>query len=265
MPAGVARPRRTAGRERRDPGKARLRPTLACRVPDLGAAFHARLVDGRLVDIADGDDPKAKIALTADSDDLIALVQGRLDVTRAVASRQVAIKANPFDLLKLRKLLYRRTSRDVRGRPRADGRRVPAGRPRSGMTAPVETRRLTKRYGTLTAVDALDLEVRPGRGLRLPRPERRRQDHHAADDPRPVRPTSGEVRLFGRAPGPAGHLSRVGSLVEGPAFYPYLSGRDNLRVLARHAGVPAGRIAVVLDQVELTGRAGDRYGPTPWA
>lgn len=78
---------------------------LACRVPDLGAAFHARLTDGRLIDIADGDDPKAKIVLIADSDDLIALVQGRLDVTRAVASRQVAIKANPFDLLKLRKLL----------------------------------------------------------------------------------------------------------------------------------------------------------------
>ena len=86
-------------------GKLDFDRTLACRVPDLGAAFHARLVDGRLVDIADGDDPKAKIALTADSDDLIALVQGRLDVTRAVAARQVAIKANPFDLLKLRKLL----------------------------------------------------------------------------------------------------------------------------------------------------------------
>jgi len=86
-------------------GKLDFDRTLACRVPDLGAAFNARLVDGRLVDIADGDDPKAKIALTADSDDLIALVQGRLDVTRAIAARQVAIKANPFDLLKLRKLL----------------------------------------------------------------------------------------------------------------------------------------------------------------
>jgi predicted lipid carrier protein YhbT len=86
-------------------GKLDFDRTLACRVPDLGAAFHARLTDGLLVGIADGDDPKAKIALTADSDDLIALVQGRLDVTRAVASRQVSIKANPFDLLKLRKLL----------------------------------------------------------------------------------------------------------------------------------------------------------------
>jgi putative sterol carrier protein len=86
-------------------GKLDLDRTLAARVSDLQTAFHARLVDGRLVDIADGDDPKAKIALIADSDHLVALVQGTLDVTRAIASRQVSIKANPFDLLKLRKLL----------------------------------------------------------------------------------------------------------------------------------------------------------------
>ena len=79
--------------------------TLACRSTDLETAFHARLSGGRLLDIADGDDPKAKIALTATSDDLVALVTGGLDVTRAVAARQISIKANPFDLLKLRKLL----------------------------------------------------------------------------------------------------------------------------------------------------------------
>ena len=86
-------------------GKIDLDRTLACRVTDLDAAFHGRITGGRLIDIADGDDPRAKIALIASSDDLIALINGRLDVTRAVASRQIAIKANPFDLLKLRKLL----------------------------------------------------------------------------------------------------------------------------------------------------------------
>jgi putative sterol carrier protein len=86
-------------------GKIDLERTLACRVTDLEAAFHARLTGGRLVDIADGDDPKAKIALVASSDDLVALVAGKLDVTKAVAARQISIKANPFDLLKLRKLL----------------------------------------------------------------------------------------------------------------------------------------------------------------
>jgi hypothetical protein len=85
-------------------GKLDLERTLACRVPDLGAAFHGRLSGGRLLDIADGDDPKARIALTAQSDDLVALLSGKLDVTRAIAARQISVKANPFDLLKLRKL-----------------------------------------------------------------------------------------------------------------------------------------------------------------
>jgi putative sterol carrier protein len=79
--------------------------TLACRLTDHDAAFHARLSGGRLLDVADGDDPTAKIAITAASDDLISLIRGELDATRAIASRRVTIAANPFDLLKLRKLL----------------------------------------------------------------------------------------------------------------------------------------------------------------
>ncbi|HEX7746194.1 MAG TPA: alkyl sulfatase C-terminal domain-containing protein [Micromonosporaceae bacterium] len=79
--------------------------TLACRLTDLDTAFHGRLTDGRLVDIADGDDANAKIAMTTTSDDLVELVHGRLDFPRAIASRRVSISANPFDLLKLRKLL----------------------------------------------------------------------------------------------------------------------------------------------------------------
>ena len=86
-------------------GKLDFERTLACRVTDLQTAFHARLSGGRLLDITDGDDPRAKIALIAASDDLIALVTGNLDVTRAIATRQIALKANPLDLLKLRKLL----------------------------------------------------------------------------------------------------------------------------------------------------------------
>lgn len=86
-------------------GRLNFDRTLACRVSDLGVAFHARLTGGRLVDIADGDDPRAKIALTSGADDLIALVRGQLDVTKAITARRVSISANPFDLIKLRKLL----------------------------------------------------------------------------------------------------------------------------------------------------------------
>jgi len=86
-------------------GKLDLDRTIACRITDLPIAFHGRLAGGRLVDIADGDDPRAKIALITTSDDLVALVDGRLDFARALASRRVSVRANPFDLLKLRKLL----------------------------------------------------------------------------------------------------------------------------------------------------------------
>jgi putative sterol carrier protein len=86
-------------------GKLDFERALACRLTDLETAFHARLSGGRLLDIADGDDPTAKIALITSSDDLVAMVAGKLDLTRAIASRQVSIRANPFDLLKLRKLM----------------------------------------------------------------------------------------------------------------------------------------------------------------
>jgi putative sterol carrier protein len=79
--------------------------TLACRITDLDTAFHGRITDGRLVELTDGDDPKAKIAMSTTSDDLVALVRGQLDVPKALASGRVSIKATPFDLMKLRKLL----------------------------------------------------------------------------------------------------------------------------------------------------------------
>jgi ABC-2 type transport system ATP-binding protein len=72
-----------------------------------------------------------------------------------------------------------------------------------------------------------------------------------------MRPTSGSAVVVGSAPGR--RLEQVGSLVEAPAFYPYLSARDNLGVLARLAGIAADRITKVLDEVDLIDRAGDKY------
>jgi predicted lipid carrier protein YhbT len=79
--------------------------TLACRVTDLGVAFHGRLTGGRIVDVADGDDPSAKLKLTASSDDLVALVNGELNVASAWASGRIKIDASFMDLMRLRKLL----------------------------------------------------------------------------------------------------------------------------------------------------------------
>jgi hypothetical protein len=86
-------------------GKIDLDRPLACVVPDLGVAFHGRLVGGRLIDLTDGDNPDAKIRLTASSDDLVAMTSGNLDLPRAWASGRISIRANPFDLIKLRKLM----------------------------------------------------------------------------------------------------------------------------------------------------------------
>jgi ABC-2 type transport system ATP-binding protein len=124
------------------------------------------------------------------------------------------------------------------------------------MTSPVEARRLTKRYGSLTAVDSLDLRVHAGEVYGFLGPNGAGKTTTLRMLLGLIRPSSGEVRLFGRPPG---RLDGVGALIEGPAFYPYLSGRDNLRVMAHHAGVPPARIAAVLDQVELTDRATDRF------
>jgi putative sterol carrier protein len=79
--------------------------TLACRVPDLDVAFHGRLTGGRLEDLTDGDDPRAKIKLTSTSDDLVALVNGQLNIMSAWTGGRIKIDAGMMDLLKLRKLL----------------------------------------------------------------------------------------------------------------------------------------------------------------
>jgi ABC-2 type transport system ATP-binding protein len=125
-------------------------------------------------------------------------------------------------------------------------------------TNPVVTHGLTKRYGHLAAVDGVDLTVRSGEVYGFLGPNGAGKTTTLRLVLGLIRPTAGSVHVLGRAPGP-GRLRGVGALIEGPAFYPYLSGLDNLRVLARYTGVPDARIAGVLEQVDLAGRAKDPY------
>jgi predicted lipid carrier protein YhbT len=78
---------------------------LACTITDLGVAFHGQITGGRIVGLTDGDDPNAKIRLTSSSDDLVALIDGKIDFLKAFASGRIGIKANMFDMLKLKNLL----------------------------------------------------------------------------------------------------------------------------------------------------------------
>jgi ABC-2 type transport system ATP-binding protein len=131
------------------------------------------------------------------------------------------------------------------------------------MTAePVEVRGLVKRYGELTAVDNVDLTVRAGDVYGYLGPNGAGKTTSLRMLLGLIRPTAGEVRLFGRDPMTGvGALEGVAGFVEAPRFYPYLSGRRNLELLAAFDGGEAtSRIGAALDTVELTGREGDRVG-----
>jgi ABC-type multidrug transport system ATPase subunit len=123
----------------------------------------------------------------------------------------------------------------------------------------IETRALTKRYGgAIVAVDDLDLRVRRGEVYGFLGPNGAGKTTTLRMLLGLVRPTSGHATVLGAPPGSPRGLARVGALVEAPAFYPFLSGRDNLRVLARHAGVNEDRVEAVLAEVRLSERADDR-------
>jgi ABC-type multidrug transport system ATPase subunit len=123
----------------------------------------------------------------------------------------------------------------------------------------IETRALSKRYGdSIVAVDDLALRVRRGEVYGFLGPNGAGKTTTLRMLLGLVRPTSGQAVVLGAPPGSPDGLARIGALVEAPAFYPYLSGRDNLRVLAGYAGVGEDRVAAVLDEVRLTARAADR-------
>ena len=130
--------------------------------------------------------------------------------------------------------------------------------------AVIRTRRLTKRYGTLTAVDHLDLVVHRGEIFGL-------LGQNGAGKTTTIlmllgltEPSSGEARVMGLDPEREPRLvkRRVGYLPDAVGFYGGLSGRQNLRYTANLNGlrrdVAEHAIADVLEQVGLTDRADDR-------
>jgi ABC-2 type transport system ATP-binding protein len=126
--------------------------------------------------------------------------------------------------------------------------------------AVVETHGLTKHYGKdILAVDRLDLVVRRGEVYGFLGPNGAGKTTTLRMLLGLIRPTSGSAIVAGGAPGSPESLVKVGAIVETPAFYPYLSGYDNLRMLAMYCGVPVKRVATALDEVELTPRARHKF------
>lgn len=126
----------------------------------------------------------------------------------------------------------------------------------------IETEGLTKRYGKggVLAVEDLGLRVKRGEVYGLLGPNGAGKTTALRMLVGLIRPTSGSAHVLGREPGTQGSLADVGAMIEAPDFFPFLSARDNLRVMAAHADVAPARVESVLAEVELTSRAGDKFG-----
>src|SRR5215472_1242732 len=102
----------------------------------------------------------------------------------------------------------------------------------------LRTHQLTKRYGQRLAVDHLDLEVRQGEVFGFLGPNGAGKTTTIRMVLGLIRPTDGAVQILGQnlATSRADILPRVGALVEQPALYSYMSGRDNLRAIGLTLG-----------------------------
>ena len=131
----------------------------------------------------------------------------------------------------------------------------------NGSEPVVRLKGLTKRFGSLTAVDQLDLEVIPGEVFGFLGPNGAGKSTTIGMMLGLIEPTAGSVEIFGMDASQhrSDVLRRVGAIIEAPAFYPYMSGRDNLRVVARYSGGGhESQIDEVLELVGLGGREKDK-------
>ena len=117
----------------------------------------------------------------------------------------------------------------------------------------LETRDLTKRYDVVAALDGVDLRLEAGEVFGLLGPNGSGKSTLLNLVMGFIRPTTGSVRIDGHdlAIDRSAALASVGGLVEGSAFYPYLSGRRNLEMLAAMRGLPGARVNEVLALVQL--------------
>jgi ABC-2 type transport system ATP-binding protein len=131
---------------------------------------------------------------------------------------------------------------------------------RPGSPLSVSTTGLTKRFGDRTVVHDVALAIPSGSVCGFVGPNGAGKTTTIRMLLGLVRPSSGTGTILGGSLAePATYLHKVGALIEAPAFYPQLSGRENLKVLARLGRLPLTAVDPVLERSGLGSRAGDRY------
>jgi len=125
----------------------------------------------------------------------------------------------------------------------------------------IETHGLSKHFGKRPAVDDLTMRIPVGTIAGFVGPNGAGKTTTIRLLLGLVRPNAGSATILGHPlTEPERYLPRVGALIEAPAFYPSLSGRTNLEVLARLGGYPTSRVSELLEVVKLSDRARDRVG-----
>jgi len=128
------------------------------------------------------------------------------------------------------------------------------------MTTAISVRELTKVYGERSALSHATFEVPLGTVCGFVGPNGSGKTTTIRMLLGLIAPTGGTGTVLGESIShPERYLPRVGAMIEGPAFYPGLSGSENLKVLAALGGFPKDRVATLLEKVGLQGRGGSKY------
>jgi beta-exotoxin I transport system ATP-binding protein len=117
--------------------------------------------------------------------------------------------------------------------------------------APIECRQVTKLYGSVTGIESIDLVVKPGARTGLLGPNGAGKTTLLRLLVGVLRPTSGAARIFGIPVRQARARRRVGFMPADPAFYPSLTGVENLDLLARLQGSDSPDRAWALERIGL--------------
>ncbi|GAA4897583.1 ABC transporter ATP-binding protein [Stackebrandtia albiflava] len=123
----------------------------------------------------------------------------------------------------------------------------------------IETSGLTKRFGGKSAVDDVTLDVRRGEVYGFVGLNGAGKTTFMRMLVGLARPTAGSLKVLGHSRLTNPVLRRVGTTIERPAFYPGMTGRQNLSLLARYSGMGDADIDAALKTVDLADRAGDRF------